>query len=449
MYIRDKYKAGNGDRQVRLGEFYFREIEKYLRGWLKSLDTYLDRRLVVTFADLFISILRFRNRSLGLLLSELGSYVAHPTHAPAGTKRISNLLRSGKWTSKLVEDHLLGLGPKRVEALKSKGQRVLFLWDDSVVEKPESWFTEGLCAVGSGKAKRLMRVKRGYYAPPAKRVCVPGFEWSSILMTTLEAVPSLVMMRWWTTRGKERTDRQSVFPQMLKVVCKQFKDNILHVLDRGFASEWTLEKFFRFQQVFLIRWVKTHLFLDETGKSKKVSRFFGPKDAVASRLMRDAARNTFGRVKLFYATVRHPAFADQALTLITCKPVKAGQEPMHLITNETVHKPVDAWKLVFAYMRRYSIEQTFRYNKSELALESPRLWRWQNRLKIMAIVSLVYDFLLQTLRNWNAVAWIAINTWCPRTGKKLARAKAPLYRLRAAIHAILNESLALDNGPPT
>ena len=122
---------------------------------------------------------------------------------------------------------------------------------------------------------------------------------------------------------------------------------------------------------------------------------------------------------------------------------------MHLITNETVHKPVDAWKLVFAYMRRYSIEQTFRYNKSELALESPRLWRWQNRLKIMAIVSLVYDFLLQTLRNWNAVAWIAINTWCPRTGKKLARAKAPLYRLRAAIHAILNESLALDNGPPT
>lgn len=202
----------------------------------------------------------------------------------------------------------MGLGVKRLEQLKAKGKQVLFLWDDSVVEKPESWFVEGLCAVGSSKAKRLMRIKPGYYRPPAKRVCVPGFEWSSVLMTTLNTIPALVMTRWWTTRGRECTDRRSVFLQMLKTICKQFKDNVLHVLDRGFASEWTLEKFFQYRQYFLIRWVKTHLFVDENGQQKKVSRFFKPKNAVSSRLIYDAVRDRYKRVKLFYTTVFHPDF---------------------------------------------------------------------------------------------------------------------------------------------
>lgn len=30
--------------------------------------------------------------------------------------------------------------------------------------------------------------------------------------------------------------------------------------------------------------------------------------------------------------------------------------------------------MVFAYARRWQIEMAFRYTKSELALESPRLW---------------------------------------------------------------------------
>lgn len=445
MYIRDKYKFSSGKSSSRLGQFYISKIEQYLLGWLKDLDCHIDKRLVRTFADVFISILCFRNRSFGLVLSELGAFVGHATHAPAGTKRISNLLRSKKWTHHLVEAHLLGLGVKRVKDLKEKGRQVLFLWDDSVVEKPESWFVEGLCAVGSSKAKRLMRIKPGYYKPPAKRVCVPGFEWSSVMMTTLSTIPALVMMRWWTTRGQTCTDRKSVFLQMLKTICKKFKDNVLHVLDRGYASEWTLEKFFQHHQDFLIRWVKTHVFVDENGQEKKVSRFFKPKDAVSSRLIYDAARHRNKRVKLFYATVFHPNFPGQKLTLITCKPTTPGQEPLHLITNQTVQKTKDAWKLIFSYMRRWLIEQTFRYNKSELALESPRLWWWDNRLKLMAIVAMVYDFLLQILRNWNSIAWITINTWCPRTGKKLAQVQAPLYRLRCAIQAILNEAIAQNS----
>lgn len=235
---------------------------------------------------------------------------------------------------------------------------------------------------------------------------------------------------------------------MLKTITKRFKDSILHVLDRGFASEWIIEKFFRFEQKFLIRWVKSHLLLDSEGNHKRISRFFGPKDARQSRLIIDTYRNKRRRVKLFHETVYHPDFPEQKLTLITCKSPNQGFEPIHLLTNQIVVNSKDAWILIFSYMRRWLIEQAFRYNKSELAMESPRLWFWKNRLKLMAIVSLVYDFLLQILRNWNSMAQLTINIWCHRTGKKLAMVQIPLYRLRAAVQAILNEAITLNAQPP-
>lgn len=196
MYIRDKYRFFREGSSSRFGNFYISKVEQYLSTFLHDLDEKLDKRLVRTFGELFISILRFRSRSFGLILSELGAYVAHAMHASAGTKRISNLLRSNNWTHEVVENHLLSEGVKRADDLRAKGKHVLFLWDDSVVEKPESWLVEGLCPVGSSKSKRLTRIKPGYYRPPINRVCVPGFEWSSVLMTTLDTVPALVMMRW-------------------------------------------------------------------------------------------------------------------------------------------------------------------------------------------------------------------------------------------------------------
>ncbi len=46
------------------------------------------------------------------------------------------------------------------------------------------------------------------------------------------------------------------------------------------------------------------------------------------------------------------------------------------------------------YVRRWQIEMIYRYAKTELAIESPRLWAGQNRIKLMMMVALVYAFLL-------------------------------------------------------
>ena len=72
--------------------------------------------------------------------------------------------------------------------------------------------------------------------------------------------------------------------------------------------------------------------------------------------------------------------------------------------------------------------------KTELALESPRLWRWEGRLKLLLMVTPAYAFLLSLLdpalarlRRW------LLDQWCHRTGKRSRETATPLYRLRSAL----------------
>lgn len=66
------------------------------------------------------AILCFRNRPNGLLLSELGGYLLDPEHATAGTKRLSNLLRSSKWSSSLSEDFLWQRATAQLDELEQQ-----------------------------------------------------------------------------------------------------------------------------------------------------------------------------------------------------------------------------------------------------------------------------------------------------------------------------------------
>ena len=70
---------------------------------------------------------------------------------------------------------------------------------------------------------------------------------------------------------------------------------------------------------------------------------------------------------------------------------------------------IQVWHARYAYplfcatvrvKRRWHIETSFRYGKCELARQSPRLWAFENRLKLLSIVTLVDAFLLQLLEPW-------------------------------------------------
>lgn len=148
---------------------------QYVKPLLKKMNEGLDRRLVKTFIDLMLVMVILRNRHQGLLLSELGGQLMGGGRATAGTKRIHNLIASPGWKAQDVEKYLWEKADEGVNERLNPRDEVYVIWDESVIEKAESLKAERLCAVRSSKARRLSRIKPGYYNPPTGRpVFVPG-----------------------------------------------------------------------------------------------------------------------------------------------------------------------------------------------------------------------------------------------------------------------------------
>jgi hypothetical protein len=353
---------------------------------------------VGTFSGLCQSIIRLRSRSTGLLLSELGGFLLSFDKAPAGTKRISNLLRSPKWEDKVITDYLASQAQHYVEKLLERKQDILLLWDESVQEKPESIESEGLCAVRSSKGKRLTRIKRGYYDPPTKKaIHVPGLRWVGLLLCGMKELPMVARFEWWTSRGKHAPKRGPVLYKLLEWAREQFSSAVLHIFDRGFAGSPWVGIILNGQDRFLLRWPSAYQLLDEKGRLKRASLFSVGKKATSSQQVWDMTRKCKLRRSLLWMPCLHKNYPDIPLTLIICRPGKKGRQPWYLLTNEPISNDEDAWKMVHAYARRWQVEQSFRFNKSELAMESCRLWFWNNRMKLLQTVTFVYAFLLSLL----------------------------------------------------
>ncbi len=408
-------------------------LEGFVSPLLVTLDKRLDKRLVRTFLRTLLAMLTFRHSQYGLLLSELGGYILSPDKAPAGTKRLSNLLRSASWSSWIIGRFLWQGASEFIASQIGQGQTALVLWDESVIEKPESIAVEGLCAVRSSKAARLKRIKPGYFNPPGGRpIFVPGMEWMTLVVVGMSGHPVLAAMKWWTRRGKFATRKRPTATQLLHRCAYFWKRQVIHVWDRGYASSPWLKQAFRFDVRFVLRWQTKYHLVDANGKrcAWKITR---GKRSMDHRLIWDARRQCWRKTGIIYVPVTHADYPDQPLFLVVSRPGK-GKKPWYLLTNEPIHSLDDAWRMVFIYARRWQIEMTYRYAKTELALESPRLWSWQNRIKLMMMVALVYAFLLSLLHsNFEALKNWLLRHWCHRTGKRLREVSLPLYRLRSAL----------------
>ena len=411
-------------------------LYQFLRPLLALLDSCIDVRLVRTFLATIETILSFRNRACGLLLSELGGYLLSPDKAPAGTKRLSNLLRCDKWSAKIIADWLWHQANARLAALHAQGKEALVLWDESVIEKPESRKTAAsLCPVRSSKAKRLARSRP---APPTGRpMMVNGLHWLGLLLIGASGPPTVAAMRWFSTRGKEQTDLRAVRGQLLWRCAFAWGRHVLHVFDRGYAGADWISACLLEELRFVLRWPKRYQLLNADGEEKPAWHLFRGQRSWDERIVWDSVNRKFRRLGLLAALVSHPQMPDHPLWLVCARP-HDGKEPWLLLTTEPVRSVDDALAIVLAYARRWQIEMCFRYNKSELAMESPRLWTWQRREKLLLMVTLVYAFLLSllaaeltTLRTW------LLRHFCHRTGKRgretSSGSAAPLYRLRSAL----------------
>ena len=198
------------------------------------------------------------------------------------------------------------------------------------------------------------------------------------------------------------------------------------------------------QARFVMRWPKNYKLAEAPAQDKDAQRkawqHLQGKRSWEHQLVPDARRRQMRKMGVIAVRVFHRAYGEgqKPLWLVAARSGQ-GQEPWYLLTNERVETPAQAWRLVRAYARRWHIETSFRFGKSELALESPRLWSWERRLKLLMLVTLAYAFLLSLLRLPRQWLDDLLRAWCHRTGKRSRETPAPLYRLRMALSRLFHQ----------
>ncbi len=404
----------------------------FLRPLLTALDRRLDRRLVETFLGTVLAILIHRHRNHGLVLSELGGYLLSPAQAPAGTKRLQHLLGAPSWSAQDTDEFLGSQADQRVAELETAGETALAVWDESGLEKPESQSLEGLGPVRSTKAARLTRIKPGYFRPPGGPVFVPGMHWLTVLVLGRSGPPVLAALRWWTGRGPRASNRQTEVLALLGTQVPGWGRRVVHLFDRGFASGAWLGELLTRQARFVLRWPARYQLFDLAGRLRPAWQIARGQRSWEHRQLWDARRRCWRRAGVLALPVRHPEY-PHPLWLVVSRFGK-GRTPWYLLTAEPILSPQDAWRVVLAYARRWQVEMTVRFQKSELAFESPRLQAWDRRCKLLGIATLAYAFLLSLLHpdGESLCRWLLAHG-CHRTGTWQAQVKVPLYRLRSAL----------------
>ena len=436
-YIKDK---SSSEKSIKKQSEFIEKAIDFVEPVMDCLNSKIDKRLTYTVFDTFMGMLSFRDRINSLVLSELGAYINGPKHAPAGTKRISNLLRDKNWTYEDIEQELLKKVKKRLSKEGEEGKQWLMHWDDSIIEKAESWKLEGLCPVFSSKASRITRIKPGYYKKYG-RICVPGFEWSAGVISSLCDPPTIGIMKWWTTKGKNRDSRSNVLYKMLRQsseLIKETQAEVWHVFDRGYANKTTLDYLINhFQQQFIIRWKSNLLLVNSKGESKNTFKHSIGKKATSTRKVWDKERKQLKKVSILYLPVYDPVINEKQLYLVIARDKQKGRKPIYLLADVPIDTNGMAWAILRSYMKRWDVEQVFRFGKTAMGIESLRLWFWENRLKLLMLVTLVMAFVLTLFDTAKKFSWRLIKTWVPRTGNRQKKTFLPIYRLRLAISQLI------------
>lgn len=424
--MKDDTRIGGWEQESRRrSEQLSKQFVAYLRPLLDKLCARLDMRLLQNFICLVKVILMHRHRNEGLWLSKLGEYLLSPLQGEAGRKRLTRLLHSPRWQADVIDEFLWQEADQRVEELNAEGADAWLIWDESVLEKPESEKAEGLMPTRSSKASRLVR-----HTPMAgKPVFVSGISWIQLMVTGARGHMRLAHMRWWTSRGKHATNQRAVAADLLQETHRRWGHRVIHLWDRGFAGRPWLQAALQQRVRFIVRWPRRYLLEDEKGDRHKPSDFTRYRRSWGQGELWDLKRRCKRKIGVVAARVWLEGIP---LWLVVAR--RPNKEAWYFLTNEPAATFEQAWRIVAGYTRRWQVEMSFRCNKAEFGFESVRQHRWEHRLKLLALVTLAYAFVLSLLEaeHRELKTWL-LDNWCHRTGKRNRDTAAPLYRLRQAI----------------
>src|SRR5438132_1404794 len=71
---------------------------------------------------------------------------------------------------------------------------------------------------------------------PLGPIRVMGMEWTGTIITGLQGIPRLAVMRWWTTKGAYAEKMREKEEEILRLLVRKWGPLLTFVFDRGYAS---------------------------------------------------------------------------------------------------------------------------------------------------------------------------------------------------------------------
>jgi hypothetical protein len=251
----------------------------------------------------------------------------------------------------------------------------------------------------------------------------PGLQWLAVLLIGRRAEqgpPLLAAQRWWTNRGPRTSYKRDEEGKLLVELAASWGRAVIHVFDQGFASAFWLGVVLAYHLRFVLRWRKDYQLLDAAGNRRLTWKIAQGKRGWSQRSVWDARRARWVVATVLVLPVAHPDHREQSLSLVICR--SQGRSLWYLLTAEPIETDEQAWQVVFVYVRRWQIELSWKYEKSELAFQSPRLYAGQAREKLLLLAKLAYAFLLTLLAA--RYEWLRLWLLRPSHGQALPNCQA-------------------------
>lgn len=154
--------------EVDMAQGVGQDLLEFLAPLLVGLEAVLDKRLVRTFAQTILAIVRNRDRARCLVQMELGALLLGAGKAKAGAKRLRNLLKNLLWKSGWIGEWLLEEAEQAVQQWEAQGVTPIAAWDGSVLEKHERKAGRGAVSSAFEQSRSAHPDAQGLL-PPASR----------------------------------------------------------------------------------------------------------------------------------------------------------------------------------------------------------------------------------------------------------------------------------------
>jgi hypothetical protein len=389
----------------------------YLAPLLTTFAHEMDQRLVRSVREALLAILVHPRPGQALMLTTFAEQSPHRPRLIHTVKRFYRLLHHPAFHARTISSWLLRRGTERWDPAADE----LVLVDGSELIKPYAVRMEHLARVPNPLTKQ------------GGPKTMPGYWLLAAVRTSLaKGMAQVLDWRVYSTRQPGFRSENRVTEQFLDRLLARVGRQAVLVMDRGFGRFALLGHLAARQARFVVRLTaKRDFAVDEEGMVHLALLAYRL-PLVSERVVFDPLRKCEVLARYGYRRVRRQGIVGE-LTLVA-QWLADIEEPWLLLTNEPVHGEADAWRIVQIYWRRMEIEQSFRFLKSEVGLESFRVREFAAIERMVALGMVIYAFLIELLQASGPLVscLCRLTRWLGLKGEK-----ETVYKLRWGINRLL------------